>query len=181
MLAPRVAGAEMRTVELREESAGFADFFASQQRKALRLAYLLTGDGDLAEEVVAEVFVRMYSKWQRGTIDDPAAYLRRALINHVNSTFRRFEVRRRLDPLNGSQLASAADSGVDDRDSVQRALLMLPVRQRAAVALRYLEDLSEAQTADALGVSVGTVKSQVSRGLDRMRELLEANAEGDAR
>jgi RNA polymerase sigma-70 factor (sigma-E family) len=180
MLASDVAGTQMPVVDV-AASAAFADLFESQRRRALRLAYLLTGDRDLAEEVAAEVFVRLYPKWQQGKIDDPGAYVRRAVINHVNSTFRRIEVRRRHDRPNVPHLAAAADAGVEDRDAVQRALLVLPVRQRAAIALRYLDDLSEAETADALGISVGTVKSQVSRGLDRLRELLDANKEGDAR
>ncbi len=179
MLASDVAGTQMPVADV-TASAAFADLFESQRRRALRLAYLLTGDRDLAEEVVAEVFVRLYTPWQQGKIDDPGAYVRRAIINHVNSTFRRLEVRRRHDRTNVPQLAAPADAGVDDRDTVQRALLVLPVRQRAAIALRYLDDLSEAETADALGISVGTVKSQVSRGLDRLRELLDANQEGDA-
>lgn len=160
--------------------AAFADLFESQRRRALRLAYLLTGDHDMAEEVVAEVFVRLYPRWQQSKIDDPGAYVRRAVINYVNSAFRRLEVRRRHDRASVPRLADPADAGVADRDAVQRALLVLPVRQRAAIALRFLDDLSEAETADALGVSVGTVKSQVSRGLDRLRELLDANQEGDA-
>lgn len=181
MLASDVAGTQMPVADV-AASAAFADLFESQRRRALRLAYLLTGDRDLAEEVVAEVFVRLYPKWQQGKIDDPGAYVRRAVINHVNSTFRRLEVRRRHDGPNVPQFAAAAaDAGVEDRDAVQRALLVLPVRQRAAIALRYLDDLSEAETADALGISVGTIKSQVSRGLDRLRELLDANQEGDAR
>jgi RNA polymerase sigma-70 factor (sigma-E family) len=158
----------------------FATVFAAHHRGVLRLAYVLTGDAGLAEEVAADVFTSMYVSWQRGRIEDPGAYLRRAVVNRVNSAFRRREVRRRPQRTQPRQLAAAADAGVDDREAVQRALLQLPVRQRAAVALRYLEDLSESQTADALGVSTGTVKAQVSRGLDRLREILEANDEGEA-
>ena len=168
----------MQVVEPRRSDA-FAEFYTDHKRSALRLAYLLTGDGELAEEVVANVFVRLYPK--HTTIEEPAGYIRRAIINEVNSTFRKFAVRRRYAETHRSSDAAAADSGVDDRDAVQRALLMLPVRQRAAVAMRYLDDLSEADTATALGVSVGTVKAQVSRGLDRLREILDAKQEGDAR
>jgi len=166
----------MQMIHTRDR-AGYTELFNTERRYALRLAYVLTGDHDLAEEVVADAFVHMYPQWQRSRIDDPHAYLRRAVINEVNSAFRRREVRRRPVRAERPRVASGADTGVDDRDAVQHALLQLPVRQRAAVALRYLEDLSERETAEALGMSVGSVKSQVSRGLDRLRGILEGDAQ----
>ena len=79
-----------------------------------------------------------------------------------------------------SESHAASDTGVDDRDAVRTALLALPVGQRAVVALRFLEDRSEADTAALLGVSVGTVKSQAARGLDRLRAALTEVERGDA-
>jgi RNA polymerase sigma-70 factor (sigma-E family) len=179
MLYSTEAWAEMR-VAGPSELAGFDEIFVSQHRRALRLAYVLTADRALAEEVVADVFVSMYPHWKRGRVDDVGAYVRRAVVNRVNSAFRRRAVRRNTAMPAPRTSADAADVGVDDRDAVHRALLALPVGQRAAVALRYLDDLSEAEAAQVLGVSVGTVKSQVSRGLMRLRELLEPDQEGEA-
>jgi RNA polymerase sigma-70 factor (sigma-E family) len=179
MLESMEARAGMR-VAGPSEVVGFGEVFRSEHARALRLAYVLTADSVLAEEVVADVFVAMYPHWKRGGVDDAAAYVRRAVVNRVNSAFRRLAVRRNTELWTQRASAEGADVGIDDRDVVHRALLALPVGQRVAVALRYLDDLSEADTAEALGISVGTVKSQVARGLMRLRELLEPDEEGDA-
>ncbi len=153
----------------------FADVFAAHHREALRLAYLLCGDSHRAEDAVAEAFTKMYRRWRRGGIDHPRAYVRRAVVNEVNSRFRRLAVERReAERRRGDDRGlRSADEDVADRDEVLRALGALPVRQRTAVVLRYYADLSEADTAAAMEVAVGTVKSCVSRGLARMRVLLE--------
>jgi len=124
---------------------------------------------------VAEAFTKMYRRWRRGGIDDPRAYVRRAVVNEVNSRFRRLALERReAGRRHGDDRgARGADDDLADRDEVFRALAALPVRQRTAVVLRYYADLSEAATAAAMDVSVGTVKSCVSRGLDRLRMVLE--------
>ena len=129
----------------------------------LRLAYVLTGDGGLAEDVVADAFAAMYPRWKSGKVDDPVAYLRRAVVNQIRGRFRRNTTRRKFErSARPSESHAASDTGVDDRDAVRTALLALPVGQRAVVALRFLEDRSEADTAAMLGVSVGTVKSQAA-------------------
>ncbi|HVL98345.1 MAG TPA: SigE family RNA polymerase sigma factor [Egibacteraceae bacterium] len=153
----------------------FADVFAAHHGEALRLAYLLCGDPHRAEDAVAEAFTKMYRRWRRGGIEVPRAYVRRAVVNEVNSRFRRLalerrEARRRHGDDRG---ARGADEDLADRDEVFRVLARLPARQRTAVVLRYYADLSEADTAAAMDVTVGTVKSCVSRGLSRLRELLE--------
>ena len=141
----------------------------------LRLAYLLSGDQRVAEEAVAEALARVYGQWQRGKVADFGPYARRAVVNQLRGGFRRRilerreEARRRGDDRGGRAL----DDQVADREALKAALLRLPPRQRAAVVLRYYEDLSEAQAAEVLGTSVGTVKSQVSRGLDRLRTMLD--------
>ena len=178
MVAPIAVGSEMPAAAT-PVTTQFAEVFESQRRRALRLAYILTGDADLSEDVVADVLVAMYPHWRRGRVDDVDAYVRRAIVNRVNTVFRRREVQRRHDRTERPSVEPAADAGLNDRDLVQRALLSLPLRQRAAVALRYLDDQSEADTALTLGVSVGTVKSQVSRALDRLRQVL--STEGDPR
>lgn len=155
-------------------AASFAEVFNAHHRRAVRLAWLLTGDPHVAEDVVADAFAKVWVQWERGRVDDVGPYLRRAVVNQANSRGRRKLLERREE-----QRRSGDDRGVRlhddhlaDRDEVWQALGMLPPRQRQTVVLRYYEDLSEADTAETLGVSVGTVKSQVSRGLDRLRELI---------
>jgi RNA polymerase sigma-70 factor (sigma-E family) len=154
----------------------FAAVFNAHHRQAVRLAYLLTSDPHQAEDVVAEAFAKVYVRWQRGEVRDVGAYLRRAVANEANSKLRRRYLERRE-----AQRRAGDDRGVRtvddsaaDHDQVWQAIQRLPDRQRKAVVLRYYEDLSEAETAEILGCSVGTVKSQVSRGLARMQELLAA-------
>jgi RNA polymerase sigma factor (sigma-70 family) len=107
------------------------------------------------------------------SVDDPLAYARRSLVNASANRWR-WRARRREVPLTDSHDVVVADAGPrhDQRDELIRAIAMLPARQRAVVVLRFLEDLTEAQTAVALGCSVGTVKSQTSRALARLRELV---------
>jgi RNA polymerase sigma-70 factor (sigma-E family) len=163
------------------EDDAFARLFASEHASVLRLAYVLTGDGGLAEDVVADAFAAMYPRWKSGKVDDPVAYLRRAVVNQIRGRFRRNTTRRKLERrARRNEAHAASDTGVDDRDAVRTALLALPVGQRAVVALRFLEDRSEADTAAVLGVSVGTVKSQAARGLDRLRAALTEAERGDA-
>jgi RNA polymerase sigma-70 factor (sigma-E family) len=156
----------------------FATVFNAHHRQAVRLAYLLTSDPHQAEDVAAEAFAKVYVRWQRGEVRDVGAYLRRAVANEANSKLRRRYLERRE-----AQRRTGDDRGVrltDERaaehDQVWQAIQRLPDRQRRAVVLRYYEDLSEAETAEILGCSVGTVKSQVSRGLTRLQQLLGASA-----
>lgn len=154
----------------------FVDLFEAHHDRAVRLAYLLVGDHHLAEDIVSDAFAKVFVQWRRGRVNDPAAYLRRAVVNTANSRLRRRylergEARRRSGDRRGVR---RVDDRAADRDEMWQALLQLPDRQRAAVVLRYYEDLSEADTAAALGVSKGTVKSQVSRGLDRLERLVGA-------
>jgi RNA polymerase sigma-70 factor (sigma-E family) len=159
----------------RDPMAEYADFFEQHHRRALRLAYVMCGDNGNAEDIVAESFARMYPAWQKGQIEDPVAYLRRTIANLVRGTWRHKEVERRYDA-RVKVMWAAETPGVDDalvaRDAVSLALTSLPPKQRAVVALRYLEDLSEAETASVLDISVGTVKAHASRGLDRLREVM---------
>ncbi len=157
----------------------FADVFNEHHRRAVRLAYLLTSDPDQAEDVVAEAFTKVYRRWRKGGIDDVGAYVRRAVANEANSRLRRRYLERdRAQHRTGDQRGvRRVDDQAADRDEVWWALQRLPRRQRTAVVLRYFEDLSEEQAAEVLGVSRGTVKSQVSRGLDRLEQLLSSEAE----
>ena len=152
----------------------FGALFEAQRPSALRLAYTMTGDASIAEDVVAEAFARTYERWAKGKVDDPGAYVRRAVVNEVRSTWRRRAVRRRhaaMERRVEPSTAARADR-VADADVLGRALSTLPARQRAVVVLRVVEDLSEQDVAAALGCSLGTVKSHLSRGLARLREVL---------
>jgi RNA polymerase sigma-70 factor (sigma-E family) len=166
-------------VPVRERSAAatadFADVFAAHHVEALRLAYLLTGDRYRAEDVVADAFIKVYKRWSSGGIDNVRAYLRRAVVNEVNSKFRRLALERReaAKRSGDDRGARSAEDQLADHELIAAALATLPQRQRTAVVLRYFNDLPEREVAEILGVSVGTVKSSVSRGLDRMRHVLE--------
>jgi RNA polymerase sigma-70 factor (sigma-E family) len=156
----------------------FGALFEAQRAGLLRLAYLLTGDAGVAEDVVADAFASMYPRWRSGRVDEPGAYLRRAVVNQIRGRFRRNATRRRYESSVAPPGAAPPDDGFAERERVRRALLALPPGKRAVVALRYLEDRSEAETAALLGVSIGTVKSQASHGLEQLRRAL--HEEGDA-
>lgn len=163
-----------------DRAESFAAVFNAHHRRAVRLAYLLTSDPDVAEDVVAEAFANVWVQWDQGRVEDVGPYLRRAVVNNIRSRHRREvvamrEFERRTGDGRGVR---TFDEAAADRDEVWQALQRLPDRQRAAIVLRYYEDLSEADTAEVLEVSVGTVKSQVSRGMDRLREVLAWDREG---
>ena len=151
---------------------GFDDFVRSRSTGLLRIAYLLTGDRHSAEDLVQEVLEQMYVRWRR-IHGMPEAYARRALVNRSANRWRRRG--RRPETALGSHDVAAPDHSehVVIRDAVLEALRGLPPRQRAAVVLRYLEDLPVAEVARALDCSEGNVKSSVSRGLTRLRAALE--------
>ena len=155
----------------------FAQVFEDQRRGALRLAYAMTGDAQLAEDVVAEAFAHTFRHWIGGNVRDPDTYVRRAVVNEVRTTWRRLEVRRKHAARERHTEPTTSDAvhRIGDVDMLQRALASLAPRVRAAVVLRVVEDLSEQRTADALGCSVGTVKAYLSRGLERLREALDPN------
>jgi RNA polymerase sigma-70 factor (sigma-E family) len=159
-----------------ESDADFAALFTAHRAGAFRLARLLTDDEASAEDLVADAFARMYPQWRRGRVDEPSAYLRTVIVNAARSGWRRRAVARRfVSRVATPSTTSDSSSSVSDRDLVQRALATLPPAMRATVALRFLGDLSEADTARVLGVSAGTVKAQVSRGMQRLRAALEVD------
>ncbi|MDE3206268.1 MAG: SigE family RNA polymerase sigma factor [Acidobacteriota bacterium] len=143
----------------------------SEQSRLFRLAYLLTGDRFQAEDVVADVFARSWQALDQGRIAHPSAYLRRAVCNAVRHHRRRLAVQRRALLGLSVNTRQVTDDG-SDRDLLLRALIRLPPRQRAVVVLRFWEDRSEQEVAVVLGVSLGTVKAQASRGLARLRKEL---------
>ena len=161
--------------------AGFATLYAAHNRQLVRFAYLLTGDPGQAEDLVADVFAQVLRRWGDTTIDDPQAYLRRAVVNRFNSRLRRRYVARRYrNTADGSDRGVVyADEQLAERDAMFQALDRLPEGQRTVVVLRYYEDLSVAEAAQVLGVSEGTVKSQTSRALERLSSILSGAHAGD--
>lgn len=158
---------------------GFDAFFRAHSPGAYRLALRLSGDPDVAEECVADVFAVLYRRRNRLDLSDPAAYVRRSVVNRLRSRWRRrYLERRHRDRRSGDDRGQRPfDEQVADRDRFRAALAQLSARQRTAVVLRYYEDLSEAETAEVMSCAPGTVKSLTHRGLARLRPLLEA---GDA-
>lgn len=158
-----------------EDDAGFRQFVVTHRQALLRTAYLLTGDRGHAEDLVQTALLKTCRHWRRvaGT-GDPSAYVRRVLVTTATSW------RRRL--LTTEQVMEAVpEQAHDDRyaersDEVMQALRTLPPRMRAVVVLRYYEDRSEAQTAELLGCSIGTVKTQSSRAVARLRLALADSA-----
>jgi len=128
----------------------------------VRLAYVLTGNADLAEDVVQDAFASLHAKAER--VDNPGGYLRVTVVNLCRNQERRRRQDRRLDArLRQPRLAALGASEMVD------AMLRLPYRQRAVLVLRYWGDWSEADIAVALNCRPGTVKTLASRGLDRLR------------
>jgi RNA polymerase sigma-70 factor (sigma-E family) len=158
-----------------EQSPGgrLASLYRAHAADAFRLAYLITGDHALAEDLTQDAFVKVFGRFQDLRNRDAFWwYLRRTVVNLSQSHFRRRKVERsyleRQRPPEG-----VAGPDVGDRERMRAALQTLRPEQRAAVVLRYYEDLSEADTAVILGRPVGTVKSMVARGMERLREELE--------
>lgn len=149
-----------------EQGPEFEPWVAARQHALLRTAWLLTGEVAAAQDLVQTALLRRWPRWSRvRRMEQPEAYVRRVMTTTYVSWRRRrwnSEVPSSVLP-NGPAAASAG--AAEDRPALLRALQRLPRGQRAVVVLRFAEDLSEAQTAAALGVSVGTVKSQTSRAL----------------
>ncbi|WP_225849640.1 SigE family RNA polymerase sigma factor [Streptomyces sp. HPF1205] len=152
--------------------AEFTRFVAARWRALTRTAYLLTGDFHEAEDLVQTTLARVYPAWRRVRPETAEHYVRRALVNTNRSRYRRRRVIHLLLPTLPDASAVEHGGGVGgggDRDVLMRALADLPERQRAVVVLRYWEDLPAEEVAATLGCSVGTVKSQASRALAKLR------------
>ena len=160
------------------EPEGFREFVSSRRLALLRRAVLLTGDQGLAEDLVQTSLLKVWPRWEQLAREgDPDAYLRRVMVNTSVSWWRRPSHHERLSA-SLPETATASDDYTtsDNRDLLDRALCDLPRRQRAVIVLRYYEDLSEAQAAGILDCSVGTVKSQTSRALEKLRRLIPSEA-----
>ncbi len=156
---------------LQQDRDAFDAFVRARLPHLLRLGRALTGSEQAGADLVQDALERTLMRWSRIESDDPEGYVRRVMVTRNISAWRRVR-RERL----------TADVPETSYDVVQRdpalwaALAQLPPRQRAVIALRYYEDLTEAQTAQLLGIAAGTVKSQASKAMARLRELLAADA-----
>jgi RNA polymerase sigma-70 factor (sigma-E family) len=145
------------------------ELYRRQSVRMGRLAFMLTGDAGVAEEVVQEAFVRVWRSW--GRLRDPeaaSAYLRTTVVNLSTSVLRRRALELRHVTRRGAH-AIEIDPGA--RIDVVRAVSRLPARQRACIALRFYEDRSESETARILGISIGAVKSQTHKALRRLERM----------
>lgn len=150
-------------------------FVAVRRDHLLRTATMLAGSREAGEDLLQTALERLLGRWQ--SLDgDPEGYLRRTMANLAVDGYRRRRRWERRLPLLSSGIVVAADpmSRVDLRDSLVRAMLRLPPRQRAVLVLRYWEQMSEAEVAAQLGWPQGSVKSATARGLERLREIAAA-------
>ncbi len=156
------------------DRTAFAEYVSARSSALHRAAYLMVGDVGLSQDLVQESLIKTYVAWPR--LRDPRnaeAYTRRVIVTTAISWFRRkaWSAERTLGPPPDTAAPGHADD-VEERTWLWQCLMRLPVRQRVAIVLRYYEDLTEPQTAEAMNCAVGTVKSQVAAGLAKLRTLV---------
>ena len=145
--------------------------YSAHAQRAGRLAYFLVGDREVAQELVQEAFLKVFARW--GNLREPesfAAYLNRTIVNLANKTYRRREVERRYLETQPAGEVVAPQRDYETVDELWAQLQLLPKRQKTAIVLRYYEDLTEHQAAEAMGCSVTAVASLVQRALSTLRK-----------
>jgi RNA polymerase sigma-70 factor (sigma-E family) len=157
-----------------------ANLYGTHSKGAVRFAYLLTGDLELAQDLTQDAFIRVFGRFgDKRAPEAFTAYLRRTIVNLARDHWRRrvLEMRhtRRERSLARPATAELPDTGL--RDQLWQALYELPVRQRAVLILRHYDDLSEQQTAQVLGCSVGAVKALSTRGLSALRDQIRGDTD----
>jgi RNA polymerase sigma-70 factor (sigma-E family) len=158
-------GARPRLQAATDVDAAFDSLFVRERTAMVRVAYLLVGSEPLAEEIVQEAFASVYVRWDR--IDNPGGFLRQCVVNGAKSSLRRRSLERRKAPLLVEEATPPAGRELLD------ALAELPLGWRSVVVLRFYENMTQEEIADALGMRIGTVKSSLHRGLAKLREALE--------
>lgn len=160
----------------------YVDFVNASQHRLRRTAYLLTGDWQLAADVTQEALLRVYVAWPRlERSGGLPTYARRALVSAAIDQRRRPWRREEPTPLDLDRPdGSRIDERISDREMLLAALRQLPARQRGCVVLRYFDQLSVDETAQAMRCAPGTVKSQTSRAIDSLRRVFEAHGRLDA-
>lgn len=154
---------------------GFAPLYDEHHERLYRVALLMChGNRSAAEDAVAETFIKVHKVWANGGVEHFFAYCRQTMLNHVMGQYRRDQVAQRHSAMQTGDLRGdrAADDDIVDGAATFELLQQLAPGQRAAVVLRYYEDLPYDQIAAAMGVTVGTAKAQVSLGLQRLRGLM---------
>jgi RNA polymerase sigma factor (sigma-70 family) len=172
--APTAAEGGSSSESLRTD-AEFVAALGSDLARVRRMARVLVGDAEDADDLVGEAVARTLPRWRQGHVDDCSAYVRRVVVNLASRRWRRRAVGRRRDHAALEWLGTRRDVPelVAERDRTLRAVMALPVRRRAVVLLRFYDDLSLHQIAEVMGVAEGTVKSQLSRALEQLRAELE--------
>lgn len=170
-----------RTLAVMDRDSAFKQYVEVRQTALLRLGYMLTGDQHAAEDLVQTSLAKLYLAWHRvERADNVDAYTRRIMINEHASwwrrAWRRVEMTTDAVPEHRSPVNDVGNVLVE-RDALWSVVHDLPPRQRAAVVLRFYEDMSEHDVAVALGCSIGTVKSQTSRALKTLRTRLRERRE----
>lgn len=148
-----------------DRASGFSVLFEHEQQPMLRLAFLLLGSGPMAEDAVQEAYAKVYERWD--SISRPGAFLRTCVVNECRTRHRR-----RLTALRKRHLLADAASTSDQYAELADALAALPHRRRTVVVLRHYLQLNTAEIAAQLGISEGTVKSSLHRGLQQLKEQL---------
>ncbi|MEU5547063.1 SigE family RNA polymerase sigma factor [Streptomyces sioyaensis] len=161
-------------LDVGDAAAEFQDFFERHYAELARLAHLLTGERDAADDLAADALVALWHRWDRvRAAEHPSAYARGVVANMARSRIRSaVRERRRVALFWAHRSERVDDPDVPAIVDIQGALRILPFRKRACVVLRHAFDLSERDTALALGISVGTVKSQTSKGMAELKRLL---------
>ena len=157
---------------MREREAEFKDFYFAEAANLKRLAVLMTGDPDRAEDLTHDALLRTYKAWNRIKNEDPGPYVRQALVNGCRNHLRRraLEIRKAPDPVVN---APDATPSLVEAMRVSAALSILSPVRRAAVILRFYEDLPEAQIAQMLDRPINTIKSDIRRALEQLRPVLD--------
>jgi RNA polymerase sigma-70 factor (sigma-E family) len=158
-----------------EDDRSFTDFVSAQQAALLRLAFLLAGDRGHAEDLVQIALMKCYRHWARiNRSGTPSAYVRRVLVTSHTSWRRRLSSTEQVMEALPERADPLGEPEAED-DELRRALSSLPPRMRAAVVLRFYEDLSEQATADLMGCTASTVNTQTARGLAVLRQALASS------
>ena len=159
----------MKTMEAQDRDADFKAFYDREVRRIRELALFLVGDRELAADLAQEAFLQTFRSWNRIRKEDPGPYVRRALANLCKNSHRRRGVETRDRPIT-PKVSGGTD--IEEALRVAEALQILPSKRRVAVVLRFFEDLTDAQIAHVLNRPLGTVKSDIRRGLQQLKPLL---------
>ncbi len=154
-----------------ERDEEFAEYVRARQRQLLQAAYLVCGDAHLADHLLQQALVKLALRWERLRGENPDGYVRRTLYRDAVSSWRKTR-RENLQSIDVEPESFDERGRTDLRVDLMAALALLTPRQRAVLVLRFFEGRSEAVTAEVIGVSVGTVKSQTQAALARLREVV---------